>query len=69
LLQLADEGVLLAVSWVVGSDDPSRSFLEGAGWAPDGAHRVLAQIEDDPPKERVGQIRIATDLTPEPDDS
>jgi ribosomal protein S18 acetylase RimI-like enzyme len=31
-----------AVCWVDSTDDAMRTFLESAGWAPDGAHRTLA---------------------------
>lgn len=30
-----------AVLWAIATDDALRGFLEGAGWAPDGAHREL----------------------------
>jgi N-acetylglutamate synthase-like GNAT family acetyltransferase len=64
---VSESGVPVAVAWVIGGDDQARAFLESAGWAPDGAHRVLAQSDDDAPADRMGQIRMATDLTPAPD--
>lgn len=30
-----------AVHWVAATDDARRAFLQGAGWAPDSAHREL----------------------------
>jgi GNAT superfamily N-acetyltransferase len=42
---LRQDGYLTARVWVTGSD-PLRPFLEGAGWAADGAHRSL-DLHDD----------------------
>lgn len=49
-----------AVSWVVASDDRLRAFLDGAGWAADGAHRELDL--DGTGRTRVKQVRLHTDL-------
>ena len=49
-----------AVTWVVASDDALRGFLDGAGWAPDGAHRELDL--DGSGAVRVKQVRLHTDL-------
>lgn len=49
-----------AVTWVVASDDALRGFLDGAGWAPDGAHRELDL--DGTGAVRVKQVRLHTDL-------
>jgi hypothetical protein len=45
---------------VVASDDAVRGFLDGAGWAPDGAHRELDL--DGTGAVRVKQVRLHTDL-------
>lgn len=50
-----------AVCWLVASDDPTRAFLAGAGWAPDGAHRTLDLTGDG--SVTVGQVRLHTALT------
>lgn len=54
-----------AVSWVLSTDDALRGFLDGAGWAPDGAHRELeldgAGVGPDSAV-RVKQVRLHTDL-------
>jgi GNAT superfamily N-acetyltransferase len=42
---LRQDGFVTARVWVTGSD-PLRPFLEGAGWAADGAHRSL-DLHDD----------------------
>ncbi len=49
-----------AVTWLVASDDALRGFLDGAGWAPDGAHRELDL--DGAGAVRVKQVRLHTDL-------
>ena len=49
-----------AVTWLVSSDDALRGFLDGAGWAPDGAHRELDL--DGAGTVRVKQVRLHTDL-------
>jgi GNAT superfamily N-acetyltransferase len=49
-----------AVTWLVASDDALRGFLDGAGWAPDGAHRELDL--DGAGTVRVKQVRLHTDL-------
>jgi ribosomal protein S18 acetylase RimI-like enzyme len=38
---LAADRFRRAVLWVLAGDDAMRSFVTGAGWAPDGAHREL----------------------------
>ena len=53
-----------AVTWVNAQDDSSRQFLQGAGWGIDGAHRSLAQHDDDPPASSLRQLRFGTDLSP-----
>ncbi len=49
-----------AVCWVIASDDDLRSFLTGAGWAADGAHRELDLAGDG--VTTVKQIRLHTSL-------
>ena len=49
-----------AVLWLTSADDVRRSFLTGAGWAPDGAHRELDLHGDG--AVRVKQVRLHTDL-------
>jgi GNAT superfamily N-acetyltransferase len=48
-----------AVVWVASTDDASRRFLEGAGWAADGAHRTLATDDD---AQLLRQVRMGTVL-------
>ena len=54
LESMATGGVL----WVGAADDAARSFLTGAGWAPDGSSRSL-----DTGADLVRQVRLATTLT------
>jgi GNAT superfamily N-acetyltransferase len=49
-----------AVTWLTSSDDARRTFLTGAGWAPDGAHRELDLHGDG--SVLVKQVRLHTDL-------
>ena len=49
-----------AVTWLNTTDDARRSFLSGAGWAADGAHRELDLHGDG--SLRVKQVRLHTDL-------
>jgi ribosomal protein S18 acetylase RimI-like enzyme len=55
---LAADRFSRAVCWVPSTDDALRSFLTGAGWAADGAHRTLESPSGAPLKE----IRLHTDL-------
>lgn len=48
-----------AVCWVDSTDDDLRAFLTGAGWAPDGATRQLA---DEAGAGAVKQVRLHTTL-------
>jgi len=50
-----------ALVWLNSTDDVRRTFLAGAGWAPDGAHRELDLHGDG--SVRVKQIRLHTDLS------
>lgn len=59
---LRADGFSRAVCWLDSTDDALRGFLTGAGWAPDGATRELA---DDSGAGRVKQVRLHTDLTEE----
>ena len=47
-----------AVCWVGSTDDELRAFLTGAGWAPDGASRELA----DEAGRTIKQVRLHTSL-------
>ncbi len=49
-----------AVTWLTSEDDARRTFLTGAGWAADGAHRELDLHGDG--SVRVKQVRLHTDL-------
>lgn len=74
---LRADGFRRAVVWLPARDDVQRRFFEGAGWAPDGAHRELVADDDDAepaPAEHLPdaqsprglrQVRLHTDLTPE----
>ena len=50
-----------AVFWAIGSDDEVRSFLTGAGWAADTAHRELDL--DGTGSTTVKQVRLHTALS------
>ncbi|MPZ97001.1 MAG: GNAT family N-acetyltransferase [Propionibacteriales bacterium] len=49
-----------ATCWLTSTDDALRTFLEAAGWAPDGAHRELDLTGDG--SVTVKQVRLHTDL-------
>jgi ribosomal protein S18 acetylase RimI-like enzyme len=49
-----------AVLWLNSTDDVLRTFLSEAGWAPDGAHRVLDLRGDG--EVLVKQVRLHTEL-------
>lgn len=53
---LRDAGRALATAWLLEGDTVLRQFLEGAGWALDGAERELAAGEP------IRQVRLQTDL-------
>jgi GNAT superfamily N-acetyltransferase len=50
-----------AVLWALATDDALRTFLAGAGWAPDGAHRELDL--DGAGTTTVKQVRLHTALS------
>jgi GNAT superfamily N-acetyltransferase len=56
---LQDAGRAQATAWLLEGDRVLREFLEGAGWALDGARR---ELEADEP---VRQVRLQTDLRAE----
>lgn len=68
------DGAGEAVTWVASDDDRTRRFLEGGGWAADGAFRTL-EGDNPGPDDNPGvsgpaelrQVRLATSLRP-PDD-
>ena len=49
-----------AVTWLPAADDDLRTFLTGAGWGPDGAHRTLDFLGDG--TTTVKQVRLHTAL-------
>lgn len=57
---LRADGFSRATWWVRSTDDPLRTFLESAGWAPDGAHQVVG-TEDE--AAQVKMIRLHTALS------
>ena len=50
-----------AVCWLTAGDDPRRTLLTSAGWAPDGAHRELDLRGDGAVV--VKQVRLHTDIS------
>ena len=52
------DGFLQAVTWALDADAATRSFLESAGWGPDGTGRVL-----DMDGVGVPELRLTTSLT------
>lgn len=58
---LRADGFTRATFWVTSTHDDLRGFLEGSGWAPDGAHRQLDLHGDG--SVLVKQVRLHTDLT------
>ena len=67
LLQAAAETLsadhfVRAVHWVASTDDDRRTFLEGAGWAPDQAHRELALDDAGEGGATLRQVRLHTAL-------
>jgi GNAT superfamily N-acetyltransferase len=54
-----------AVTWLNSQDDVRRTFLAGAGWAADGAHRELDLHGD--ASVLVKQVRLHTDLSEQGD--
>ncbi len=58
---LSGNGFSVARLWTFDGDAPVHALLESAGWAPDGATRVLDMGEP------VGQQRWHTMLGAEPD--
>lgn len=56
-----EQGVSAMVMWVLEPDEPLRRFLEGAGWAADGARRELEV--DERGARRVSQWRLHTDVS------
>lgn len=56
---LRADGFARATWWVRATDDPLRAFLASAGWAPDGAHRVVGTDDE---AARVRMVRLHTAL-------
>lgn len=59
------DGFATAQIWLESTDDSTRAFLTGAGWAADGAHR---EIGSDDGEHRIKQIRLHTDISAAADD-
>ncbi|SDS00859.1 GNAT family N-acetyltransferase [Microlunatus soli] len=57
---LRADGFRRARYWVSSTDDITRGFFTGAGWAPDSAHREIG-TEDG--SLRLKQVRLHTDIT------
>ncbi len=49
--------------WILAQDDERRKFLEGAGWAADGAHRRLDLYGDG--RVVINEVRLHTDVRSE----
>lgn len=56
---LRADGFTRARWWLPTTNDALRAFVEGTGWAPDGAHRELA---DEAGGRTVKQVRLVTSL-------
>lgn len=59
---LRDDGCDVAYHWANDTDEQSRAFLVGAGWAPDGGYRELDLHGD--AVTTIGQVRLHTGLAP-----
>lgn len=57
---LRADGFTRATWWVRSTDDPLRSFLTGAGWAPDGAHTERGGDDD---QTGLRFVRLHTDIS------
>ena len=55
---LAEDGFRIAYAWALADDDARLSFLEAAGWAPDGSHSNLDMGV------KVPVVRLHTRLSP-----
>ena len=55
---LAEDGFRMACTWALSADGGRLSFLEAAGWAPDGSHSNLDMGV------RVHVVRLHTRLSP-----
>ncbi len=53
------DGFRRATTWVLAGDDALLTFLQSAGWAPDGAFRELSGEGDD---DTARQVRLHTDV-------
>ncbi|HLT62123.1 MAG TPA: GNAT family N-acetyltransferase, partial [Microlunatus sp.] len=60
---LRADGFGRATLWLLSTQDDFRRFLTEAGWAPDGGHR---EIGTDDEKVRLKQVRLHTEIGPEP---
>jgi hypothetical protein len=55
---LAEDGFHMAYTWALSEDEERLSFLESAGWAPDGSHSNLDMGV------KVHVVRLHTRLSP-----
>jgi len=55
---LAEDGFHMAYTWALSEDEERLSFLESAGWAPDGSHSNLDMGV------KVHVVRLCTRLSP-----
>ncbi len=60
---LRADGFIRGEAWMLAQDDARRAFFEGAGWAPDGAHRRLDLYGDE--QVMISEVRLHTDVRPE----
>ena len=58
---LAEDGFRTACTWALAADEERLSFLEAAGWAPDGSHSNLDMGV------KVHVVRLHTRLSPAPE--
>ncbi|GAA4906830.1 hypothetical protein GCM10025789_27860 [Tessaracoccus lubricantis] len=58
---LRKDGYGVATIWVPSADDGLRQFLNGCGWAPDGAHQRVGVGEDE--SASVKLLRFHTDIS------
>ena len=54
------DGFRHAYAWLPATDEAGRSFLTGAGWAPDGVHR---QVDAGTSEQPARQVRLHSDIS------
>lgn len=65
LVHAMAESAKEAVAWVSTQDDHTRNYLEGSGWARDGAFRALSAVDDPRLDQQLRQVRLSTVIGPE----